>query len=182
MIVATILSAQCTDERVDMVTPTLFKRYPNPEKLAAAAPDDLESIIRSTGFFRSKTKSLIGMAQGVMEQFDGKIPRTLDELITLPGVGRKTASVVLGTVWRIPSGIVVDTDVKRITFLLGLTKSVSPEHVEQDLMPLIPKQDWIKDPHRLIHRGRQICIARRPKCPECPLLAVCDRVGLPPLR
>jgi endonuclease-3 len=122
------------------------------------------------------------MSQGVMERYDGKIPRTLDELISQPGVGRKTASVVLGTVWRIPSGIVVDTHVKRITFLLGLTTSVSPEHVEQDLMPLIPIEDWIDFSHRLIHHGRQICIARRPKCPECPLLAVCDRVGLPPLK
>jgi len=181
LIVATILSAQCTDERVNMVTPTLFAKYPDVRALAAADQGELEAMIRSTGFFRAKSTSLRGMAKAVVENFGGEIPRTLDELVTLPGVGRKTANVVLGTVWGIATGIVVDTHVKRITNLLGLTKSASPEQIEQDLMQLIPQSEWVDFSHRLIHHGRRICIARRPKCPECPLLGCCQRVGLPPL-
>jgi endonuclease III len=181
LIVATILSAQCTDERVNMVTPTLFAKYPDVRALAAADQGELEAIIRSTGFFRAKSTSLRGMAKAVVENFGGEIPRTLDDLVTLPGVGRKTANVVLGTVWGIAVGIVVDTHVKRITNLLGLTKSTNPEQIEQDLMQLIPQSDWVDFSHRLIHHGRRICIARRPKCPECPLLGCCQRVGLPPL-
>ncbi len=181
LLVATILSAQCTDERVNMVTPTLFAKYPDVRALAAADQSALETMIRSTGFFRAKATSLRGMAKGVVENFGGEIPRTLDDLVTLPGVGRKTANVVLGTVWGIAVGIVVDTHVKRITNLLGLTKSSNPEQIEQDLMPLIPQSEWVDFAHRLIHHGRRICIARRPKCPECPLLGCCQRVGLPPL-
>jgi len=179
---ATILSAQCTDERVNMVTPVLFAKYPNVESLAAATQPDVEAIIRSTGFFRAKANSLRGMAQGVMERFGGQIPKSLDDLVTLPGVGRKTANVVLGTVWGIPSGVVVDTHVKRITYLLGLTKSTSPEQIERVMMEIIPQSEWVNFSHRLIHHGRRICIARRPKCPECPLLSCCRRVGLPPLQ
>lgn len=181
LIAATILSAQCTDERVNMVTPALFAKYPDVESLAKANQADVEEIIRSTGFFRAKANSLRGMAQGVVERFGGQIPKSLDNLVTLPGVGRKTANVVLGTVWGIPSGVVVDTHVKRITNLLGLTKSTSPEQIERELMELVPQSEWVNFSHRLIHHGRRICIARRPKCLECPLLNCCRRVGLPPL-
>jgi endonuclease-3 len=181
LIAATILSAQCTDERVNMVTPTLFAKYPDVRALAGATQSDVEEIIRSTGFFRAKATSLRGMAQGVVERFGGEIPKSLDDLITLPGVGRKTANVVLGTVWGIATGVVVDTHVKRISYLLGLTKSTSPEQIERDLMSIIPQSEWVNFSHRLIHHGRRICIARRPKCPECPLLSCCKRVGLPPL-
>ncbi len=181
LVVATILSAQCTDERVNMVTPGLFARYPDVRALAAANQAELETMIRSTGFFRAKATSLRGMAKGVVEEFGGEIPRTLEELVTLPGVGRKTANVVLGTVWGIATGVVVDTHVKRITNLLGLTTSQNPEQIEQDLMALLPQSEWVNFSHRLIHHGRRICIARRPKCPECPLLHCCQRVGLPPL-
>ncbi|HUE14283.1 MAG TPA: endonuclease III [Planctomycetaceae bacterium] len=182
LLVATILSAQCTDERVNMVTPILFAKYPDVESLSVATQADVEEIIRSTGFFRAKAASLRGMAQGVVERFGGQIPRSLDDLVTLPGVGRKTANVVLGTVWGIASGVVVDTHVKRITALLGITKSTSPEQIERDLMQIIPQSEWVNFSHRLIHHGRRICIARRPKCLECTLLSCCRRVGLPPLK
>ena len=181
LLAATILSAQCTDERVNLVTPGLFAKYPTPAKLAAAAQADVEKIVQSTGFFRAKSANLIGMAQGLMSQFNGELPRTLDEMITLPGVGRKTANVVLGTAFGLPTGVVVDTHVKRITRLLGLTKNKTPEKIERDLQSLLPKSEWINFSHRLIHHGRRICIARRPKCQECPLLVLCQRVGLPPI-
>jgi endonuclease III len=181
LLVATILSAQCTDERVNMVTPSLFANYPDVRALAAAEQGQVEAMIRSTGFFRAKATSLRGMAKGVVEEFGGEIPRTLDELVTLPGVGRKTANVVLGTVWGIATGVVVDTHVKRISNLLGLTQSTNPEQIEQDLMALVPQSEWVNFSHRLIHHGRRICIARRPQCPICPLLHCCQRVGLPPL-
>ena len=181
LIAATILSAQCTDERVNMVTPRLFEQYPTPQDLAAAQQPDVERIIQSTGFFRSKAKSLIGMARGLVEQHGGEVPRDLDSLIRLPGVGRKTANVVLGTAFGIPSGVVVDTHVTRITRLLGLTRSKTPEKIEQDLMSLLPRTEWINFSHRLIHHGRRICIARRPRCRECPLLKLCPRIGLPPM-
>src|SRR3990172_3102661 len=181
LLVATILSAQCTDERVNLVTPILFARYPAVTDIAAAKQEDVEKIIRSTGFFRAKATSLRGMAAAVVERFRGDIPRNLDDLVSLPGVGRKTANVLLGTAFGIPSGIVVDTHVKRITHLLGLSRQKDPGKIEQDLMELLPKKDWIDFSHRLIHHGRRICIARRPKCTECSLLAVCARVGLPPL-
>jgi endonuclease-3 len=181
LIAATILSAQCTDERVNMVTPQLFQQYPTPQALAVARQEDVERIIQSTGFFRSKAKSLIGMARGLVEQHGGAVPQDLDSLIRLPGVGRKTANVVLGTAFGIPSGVVVDTHVTRITRLLGLTRSKTPEKIEQDLMSLLPRTDWINFSHRLIHHGRRICIARRPQCRKCPLLKLCPRIGLPPL-
>lgn len=164
-----------------MVTPALFAKYPTPAKLAAADQADVEKIVQSTGFFRSKAANLIGMAQGLMTQFNGELPRTLEEMIKLPGVGRKTANVVLGTAFGIPTGVVVDTHVKRITRLLGITKNTTPEKIEQDLQTLLPKSEWINFSHRLIHHGRRICIARRPKCDECPLLSLCQRVGLPEL-
>jgi endonuclease III len=181
LLAATILSAQCTDERVNIVTPTLFNRYPTPKALAAAKQEDVETIIQSTGFFRAKATSLRGMAQGLVERFGGKVPKTLEELITLPGVGRKTANVVLGTAYGIPSGVVVDTHVTRISNLLGLTKHTDAVKIEHDLIPLLPQEEWVNFSHRLIHHGRRICIARRPKCLECPLLPLCPRVGLPPL-
>lgn len=179
LLVATILSAQCTDERVNMVTPELFRRWPTAHELARAPQADLEEVIRSTGFFRAKAGNLIGMAQGLVNHHGGELPQTLEELIALPGVGRKTANVLLGTAFGIASGVVVDTHVKRISQLLGLTASDSPEQIERDLMKLLPEKEWINFSHRLIHHGRQICIARRPKCHECPLLSCCPRVGLP---
>ncbi len=181
LLVATILSAQCTDARVNIVTPTLFKRYPNAIALANADQTDVEKLVQTTGFFRAKAANLIGMARGVVEHHDGEIPQSLDDLIKLPGVGRKTANVVMGTAFGIASGLVVDTHVKRITYLLGLTKATQPEKVEEDLMKLLPETEWVNFSHRLIHHGRRICIARRPKCTECPLFDLCSRVGLPPL-
>ncbi len=178
---ATILSAQCTDERVNLVTPVLFRRYPTAESLAQSSQADVERIIKSTGFFRAKAKSLRGMAAKLVEEFDGEMPRTIEEMTKLPGVGRKTANVVLGTAFGIATGVVVDTHVKRIAHLLGLTKHTAPDKVEQDLMALLPKREWVNFAHRLIHHGRRICIARRPKCTACPLLKLCPRVGLPPL-
>jgi endonuclease-3 len=181
LLVATILSAQCTDERVNMVTPELFRRYPTPEELARSSQADVETIIKSTGFFRAKATNIRGMATALVNQHHGQMPRTMEELTKLPGVGRKTANVLLGTAFGIATGVVVDTHVKRIAHLLGLTKHTNPEKIEQDLMKLLPETEWVNFAHRLIHHGRRICIARRPKCPECPLLKLCPRVGLPPL-
>lgn len=181
LLAATILSAQCTDERVNMVTPKLFAKYPTPATLAASKQADVEKLIQSTGFFRAKATNLRGMAQALVEQFGGELPRTLDEMVSLPGVGRKTANVVLGTAFGLPTGVVVDTHVKRLTRLLGLTKHLDPEKIEHDLAALLPKSEWINFSHRLIHHGRRICNARKPNCPECPLLKLCPRVGLPPL-
>lgn len=181
LLAATILSAQCTDERVNMVTPALFVKYPTPASLAASKQADVEKIIQSTGFFRAKATNLRGMAQALVEQFGGELPRTLDEMVSLPGVGRKTANVVLGTAFGLPTGVVVDTHVKRLTRLLGLTKNLDPVKIEHDLAALLPKSEWINFSHRLIHHGRRICNARKPNCPGCPLLKLCPRVGLPPL-
>ncbi len=181
LLAATILSAQCTDERVNQVTPALFERYPTPADLGRSSQQDVERLIQSCGFFRNKATSLRGMASVLVERFDGQVPQTLEDLITLPGVGRKTANVVLGTVYGIASGVVVDTHVKRIVNLLGLSRQSSPEKIEQDLMKLLPQDEWINFSHQLIHHGRRMCIARRPRCPECPLLGVCHRVGLKPL-
>lgn len=181
LLTATILSAQCTDERVNATVPTLFAKYPTPAGLAKARQSDVEKIIKPLGFFRSKATSIRGMAQGLVERHGGEVPQDLDSLVALPGVGRKTANVVLGTAFGIPSGVVVDTHVKRISNLLGFTESVNPEIIERELCELLPRQEWIMYSHRLIHHGRRICIARRPKCTECPLLKYCPRVGLPPL-
>ncbi len=181
LLVATILSAQCTDERVNSVTPELFRQYPTPATLADATQADVEEIIQSLGFFRAKSNNIRGMARMLVEVHGGEIPRTLEELLKLPGVGRKTANVVLGTAFAISSGVVVDTHVRRITGLLGLTKNVDPVKIEVDLQKLLPPSEWIQFSHRLIHHGRRICIARRPRCAECPLLSHCQRVGLPPV-
>ncbi len=181
LLVATILSAQCTDERVNQATPELFRLFPDAPSLAAATQDDVERIVRPLGFFRNKAANIRGMAQGLMDRFDGEIPQDLDALVSLPGVGRKTASVLLGTWFAIPSGIVVDTHVRRLTNLLGLTTSQNPEIIERNLMAVVPKSEWIDFSHRLIHHGRRTCVARRPKCIECGLLKHCPRVGLKPL-
>ncbi|WP_437186122.1 endonuclease III [Planctomicrobium sp. SH668] len=180
--VATILSAQCTDARVNMVTPALFEEFPTPQRLAVADLSRVEELIQSTGFFRAKANNIVGMAQKLVSDFNGELPRTIDELTTLPGVGRKTANVVLGVAFGIASGIVVDTHVKRITNLLGLTTSQNPEIIERELMMLLPKPAWIAFSHQIILHGRKTCIARRPKCVECPLLKLCPRVGLPLLK
>lgn len=181
LIVATILSAQCTDARVNLVTPALFQRYPDATALAEAEQADVEKLVQTTGFFRAKAANLIGMAKAVVQNHSGEIPQTLDELVQLPGVGRKTANVVMGTAFGIASGVVVDTHVKRLTTLLGLTTATQPEKIEDDLSKLLPATEWVNFSHRLIHHGRRICVARRPKCPECPLIDLCPRVGLPPL-
>lgn len=179
LLVATILSAQCTDERVNQSTPELFRRYPGAAELAMSRQDDVEQIVRPLGFFRNKATNIRGMAQALMERFHGEVPEDLEALVQLPGVGRKTASVVLGTWFGIPSGIVVDTHVRRLTNLLGLVKAQNPEIIERELMALVPRHEWINFSHRLIHHGRKTCIARRPKCEGCGLLKVCQRVGLP---
>ncbi len=173
LLVATILSAQCTDARVNMVTPVLFKKYPTPEHFAALQPEDLEDDIRSTGFFRNKSKSLVGAARKVVGDFGGEVPRTMDELLTIPGVARKTANVVLGTWYKIADGVVVDTHVQRISRRLELTRNEDPRKIEQDLMKVIPRARWIDFSHQIIHHGRALCIARRPKCAECPLENIC---------
>lgn len=173
LLVATILSAQCTDERVNMTTPELFQRWPTPAALAGAPQPELEDVVRSTGFFRNKAKNLIGMATRVTEAYDGEIPRDMDDLLTLPGVARKTANVVRGVMWGLADGVVVDTHVKRISALLGWTSRTDPEQVEKDLMELHQPAIWIDLSHRLIHHGRRVCIARRPRCGECPLQRLC---------
>jgi endonuclease-3 len=171
--VATILSAQTTDERVNMVTPVLFEWYPTPDLLADAPPEDVEKIIRSTGFFRNKTKNIIGFAQGVTDRHGGEVPRTMEELTALPGVGRKTANVILGNAFGISEGVVVDTHVKRLSTLLGFTKEKTPEKIEKDLMGLFPVERWTLLSHLLIFHGRQVCIARRPRCEACAMSHLC---------
>ena len=173
LLCATILSAQCTDARVNMVTPVLFARYPTPFELARAEPADVEEIIRSTGFFRNKTRSLIGMAQAVVADHGGEVPRTMAELRKLPGVGRKTANVVLSNAYGTNEGVTVDTHVTRLSRLLGLTREVDPVRIEDDLMRLYPREDWGLLSHLLIFHGRQVCIARRPRCGECVLARLC---------
>jgi endonuclease-3 len=171
--VATILSAQCTDKRVNMVTPMLFAKYPSAKELSAAKPEDVEEIIKSTGFFRAKTKSLIGMATAVDEKHGGEIPRQMDDLVKLPGVGRKTANVVLGNAFDTNVGVVVDTHVTRVSQRLSLTKQTDPVKIEQDLMKLFPQEGWTMLSHLFIEHGRQVCDARKPKCEICPLSDLC---------
>jgi endonuclease-3 len=173
LLVATILSAQCTDARVNIVTRQLFARYKTADDYANANPEEFEQEIRSTGFFRNKTKSILGMAQALVEQHDGNVPQTMQELTALPGVGRKTANVVLGNAFGIDEGVVVDTHVKRISNRLKLTTKSDPIKIEQDLMKIVPKKDWTLFPHLLIHHGRQICVARSPKCEICPVADLC---------
>ncbi len=173
LLVATILSAQCTDRRVNEVTPGLFGKYPTVRDFAAASQPELAQDIRSTGFFNNKAKSLIGAANRILSDFGGKVPKTMEQMLTIPGVARKTANVVLGTAYGIPSGIVVDTHVQRVSLRLDLTRNTDPAKIEQDLMKAIPKEKWIVFSHQLIHHGRQLCIARKPRCAECPLDPLC---------
>ena len=173
LLVATILSAQCTDARVNMVTPILFKKYPTVEHFAALKPEELEPDIRSTGFFRNKSKSIVGAAKKIVNDFHGEVPHTMAELLSIPGAARKTANVVLGSWFGIADGVVVDTHVQRISHRLELTKNTDPGKIEQDLMRVIPRDKWIDFSHQIIHHGRAICIARKPKCAECPLENLC---------
>ncbi|MBI1956819.1 MAG: endonuclease III [Acidobacteria bacterium] len=173
LLVATILSAQCTDERVNQVTPGLFRKYPTPKDFAALRPEVLEADIRSTGFFRNKTKSILGAARKIVQDFGGKVPDTMEELLTLPGVARKTANVVLGTAFRKATGVVVDTHVHRIAGRLDLSREKTPEKIEQDLMRIIPQSQWINFSHQMIFHGRRCCTARKPKCSACSLEDLC---------
>jgi endonuclease-3 len=173
LLVATILSAQCTDVRVNLVAPILFEKYPTPEAFATLQPEELEPDIRSTGFFRNKSKSVVGAARKLISEFGGQVPRTMDELLQLPGVARKTANVVLGTWYKIADGVVVDTHVQRISRRLELTKNEQPQKIEQDLMKVIPRDKWIIFAHQIILHGRALCIARKPKCADCPLEDLC---------
>jgi endonuclease-3 len=174
LLVATILSAQCTDARVNMVTPTLFRRFPTPAAMAKASLPEIEEIIRTTGFYHNKAKSISGAATAVVERFGGEVPRTMEELLTVPGAARKTANVVLGTAYGIAVGVVVDTHVLRLTRRLDLTLNTEPKKVEQDLMKIIPKDHWIAFSHELILHGRAICIARKPRCIDCTIEKECD--------
>jgi endonuclease III len=173
LLIATILSAQCTDERVNQVTATLFPKYPNAKAFAYANPAELEQEIRPTGFFRNKTKSVMGASKKIVEEFHGEVPKTMEELLTLPGVARKTANVVLGTAFGIAAGVVVDTHVQRLSERLDLTKNTDPKKIEQDLMKVIPRDRWILFSHQLIWHGRRVCQARKPRCVECNLERLC---------
>lgn len=173
LLVATILSAQCTDDRVNKVTPELFRKYPTMEDFAAVPREELARDIHSTGFFNNKAKSIIGAAQTILTKFGGEIPGDIERLLTVPGAARKTANVVLGTAFGIASGVVVDTHVSRIAGRLDLTRETSPEKIEQDLMKALPRERWIQFSHQVIHFGREICAARKPKCAECPMETLC---------
>ncbi len=173
LLISTILSAQCTDERVNQVTRTLFQKYPTPQAFAYANPRELEQDIRPTGFFRNKTKSIIGASKKIMEEFGGEVPQSMEQMLTLPGVARKTANVVLGTAFGIASGIVVDTHVQRVAFRVDLTRNKDPKKIEQDLLQVIPQERWILFSHQVIWHGRRICQARKPKCVECNLERLC---------
>lgn len=178
LLAATILSAQCTDARVNQATPELFELYPDAARLALATQADVERIVRPLGFFRAKATNLRGMARALVERHGGEVPTDLDALVALPGVGRKTANVVLGTSFGLATGVVVDTHVRRISKLLGLTRQNDPVKIERELMELVPRKAWIRFSHQLILHGRATCIARRPRCGECGLAEVCDRTGL----
>ena len=178
LLVATILSAQCTDERVNIVTETLFRKYRNPQDFINVAPEELEQDIRPTGFFRNKAKSIQGASRKILDNFSGEIPQTMEELLTLNGVARKTANVVLGNAFNIASGVVVDTHVSRLSQRLGLTENAAPEKIERDLSELVPQTDWILFPHLLIAHGRKICQARKPKCEICILEDICPKIGV----
>jgi len=179
LLVATILSAQCTDQRVNLVTPALFAKYPTAAHLAEARPEGVEDLIRSTGFFRNKTKSLLGMAKALVERHGGRVPADMEQLRVLPGVGRKTANVVLGNAFGKNEGVTVDTHVTRLAGLLGLTRETDPLKIEQDLMKLVPRKDWTLVSHLLIWHGRRVCIARRPRCGECVLASLCPSSQVP---
>lgn len=173
LLIATILSAQCTDVMVNKVTPILFQKYPTPQAMAAATPEELEPILRPTGFYRNKAKSVVGASKGIIENFGGQVPDEMEKILTLPGVARKTANVVLGTWFKKAVGVVVDTHVHRISRRLELTRADDPKNIEQDLMKVIPQEKWIEYSHQIIHHGRALCVARRPKCAECPLENIC---------
>jgi endonuclease-3 len=178
LLVATILSAQCTDERVNIVTATLFRKYRSPQDFASAATEELAHDLRSINFFNNKTKSIQGAAAKIVENFRGEVPATMDELLTLRGVARKTANVVLGNAFGIASGVVVDTHVMRLSQRLGLTEEKTPEKIEKDLSELVPKKDWVMFPHWLITHGRKVCNARKPLCAECVLQDICPKIGV----
>jgi endonuclease-3 len=178
LLVSTILSAQCTDARVNQVTPLLFRRFPDPRSMAAADQADIEDLIRSTGFFRSKARNIKSMAMDLVEHHESEVPRDVEALTRLAGVGRKTANVLLGTAFGIASGIVVDTHVKRLAYRLGLTTRKQPAQIEQDLMAIVPRSGWVDLSHRLIHHGRRLCLARKPRCSECALVHICPRLGV----
>lgn len=180
LLIATILSAQCTDKRVNAVTGGLFARWPTPAALAAAPQREVEAVIRSTGFFRAKAKNIRGCSEALVERHGGEVPRRLEDLVRLPGVGRKTANVVLGSGFGLPSGVVVDTHVGRISRRLGLTGHVDAVRAERDLMAAVPKSHWIAFSHRMIEHGRTVCTARRPRCEGCLLAGICPRVGVKP--
>lgn len=173
LLAATILSAQCTDVRVNMVTPALFERFPTVADMAAAPIEEVIELIRSTGFFNNKAKSLIGAAKIIQENFGSEVPRTLEELLTVPGAARKTANVVLGSFYGIASGVVVDTHVQRIANRLDFTKEEDPVKIERDLMSIVPEERWISFSHQIIHHGRSLCVARKPRCAECPIDPLC---------
>lgn len=174
LLVATVLSAQCTDARVNMVTPSLFRKFPTPADFAAAPLPAIEEEIRSTGFFHNKAKSLSGAAKRLLAEYHGKVPRTMEELLTIPGVARKTGNVVLGVAYGLAEGVVVDTHVLRLSRRLELTRATEPKKVEQDLMQIIPRDRWIAFSHEMIQHGRQVCIARKPKCADCTLETLCN--------
>ncbi|MEO6808500.1 MAG: endonuclease III [Isosphaeraceae bacterium] len=178
LLAATVLSAQCTDARVNLVTPALFARFPGPESLAVADLADVETLIHATGFFRAKARNLVAMAEALVEHHGSQVPRDLEALTALPGVGRKTANVVLGTAFGIASGVVVDTHVKRLTYRLGLTISTNPIVIERELINILPKTQWIGFSHRLILHGRQTCVALHPRCDACALASICPRIGV----
>ncbi|MGC8916724.1 MAG: endonuclease III [Thermoanaerobaculum sp.] len=178
LLVATILSAQCTDARVNQVTPAFFARFPNAQALAQARQEEVEELIKSTGFYRNKAKALLGMAKALVERHGGEVPRQMEAMVQLPGVGRKTANVVLGTAYGLATGIVVDTHVTRVSQRLGLTTQSEPEKIERELMALFPREEWVALSHRLILHGRYVCKARKPACGSCLLAEICPRVGV----
>jgi endonuclease III len=178
LLIATILSAQCTDERVNLVTKTLFSKYPDTAAYANAPLKELERDIQSTGFYHNKAKSIQSCCQSLLERYKGKVPKDIEQLIELPGIGRKTANVVLGTAFGIASGIVVDTHVTRVSQRMGLTKEKTPEKIEKDLLEQFPQDEWIAMSNRMVHLGRYICTARKPHCSTCPMGSICPRIGV----
>lgn len=178
LLVATILSAQCTDERVNKTTPALFAKYPDPPTLAKSKQQDVEKIIHSCGFYRAKAKNIRGAAQKIVDDFGGKVPDTMDELLTLPGVARKTANCVLGNCFGKNEGVVVDTHVKRLSFRMGFTKHTDPVKIEKDLMAIFPQKNWTLLSHLLIYHGRRVCMARNPQCETCPINSLCPKLGV----
>ena len=178
LLVATVLAAQCTDARVNLVTPEFFRRWPEPAELARADQTEVEEVIHSTGFFRNKAKNLVGAAQAIMERHHGQVPKTMAELTALPGLARKTANIVLSGAFGINEGLAVDTHVKRLSFRMGLTKNTDPVRIERDLMPLFDQTDWGDVNHALVYFGREVCQARKPRCSECELADLCPKKGV----